>query len=65
MIGPYKNWKHRHNFIPLNGGTLIEDYIEYKVPLGAIGNLITGSFIRKDITKIFSYRQKVIARTFS
>ena len=58
--GPYNYWYHTHKFEEKNGGTLIKDHVQYKVPFGVIGDLIVGSFIKKDLETIFSYRTKII-----
>lgn len=60
--GPYKKWIHTHTFIDLKGGTLIKDEIIYKIPFGAVGQLLLSSFIRNDIEKIFNYRTKVVKK---
>ena len=62
--GPYKKWVHTHTFINYGTGTLIKDYVEYKIPLGLIGNLLMGWFIKKDLKKIFTYRHQIIGEHF-
>jgi uncharacterized protein (TIGR01777 family) len=64
LKGPYKYWHHKHEFEDKNGGTIIKDYVSYKVPLGLLGDLVANSFIRKDIEQIFSYRRKKINELF-
>lgn len=63
--GPYKKWHHRHLFEPLGNGTLMRDYVRYKLPLGRIGEIVAGALVRKDVHSIFNYRQKIIAKMFS
>lgn len=63
--GPYTLWNHTHTFTPLENGTLIEDRIKYKVPGHLVGLLALGSFIRKDVTEIFSHRVKTIKGKFA
>ncbi|MBP9674449.1 MAG: TIGR01777 family oxidoreductase [Bacteriovoracaceae bacterium] len=57
--GPYSIWNHTHRFISCAGGTLIQDEVHFRLPFGILGSLFI-PFICKDITKIFSYRKKVI-----
>jgi ligand-binding SRPBCC domain-containing protein len=64
LKGPYKKWVHTHSFIPYEGGTLIVDEIKYQLPMGFLGNLFAGSFVKKDLSKIFGFRQKTIQRIF-
>src|SRR3954471_274743 len=37
--GPYRTWIHEHTFKAVEGGTLVEDHVEYALPLGPLGNL--------------------------
>ncbi|MCB0392366.1 MAG: TIGR01777 family oxidoreductase [Bdellovibrionales bacterium] len=60
LKGPYARWYHQHSFEELCGGTLMEDKIYYKLPMAPLGQLIAGSFVLKDIKKIFSYRKKYL-----
>ncbi len=60
--GPYAKWHHHHLFEPLAEGTLIRDYIRYRLPLGRMGEIIACAFVRNDIRTIFDYRQKIIEK---
>jgi ligand-binding SRPBCC domain-containing protein len=44
------------------GGSWLVDHIEYELPLGAIGNLVAGRFVRNKIDKMFDYRHAVTKR---
>jgi uncharacterized protein (TIGR01777 family) len=56
ISGPYTKWVHRHEFISTQRGTLIRDFIVYRIPLGFLGKLFAGFFIRKDLNRVFNYR---------
>lgn len=58
--GPYKKWEHLHHFEDLANGTLMTDRVCFRIPMGYMGNILLGSFIRKDVDKIFSYRNQTI-----
>lgn len=62
LKGPYKKWHHTHLFSNLGEGTLIEDKIDFQVPLGHIGRLLALQYVTNDVKKIFSYRMKVIEK---
>jgi ligand-binding SRPBCC domain-containing protein len=55
--GPYALWQHRHEFEPHEGGTIVRDRVRYRMPLGALGDLVAGSFVRSDLRRIFDYRR--------
>ena len=60
LKGPYKKWYHSHMFEQFPQGTLMKDRVVYELPLGRLGELFLGSFVRSDVTKIFSFRKKTI-----
>lgn len=62
--GPYAHWRHLHTFKAENGGTLVEDHVEFRVPLGTVGEVFGGAFVRSTLRRIFGYRQKTIGRRF-
>ena len=63
--GPYKIWEHTHFFKQVNGGVIMTDVVNYKLPLGLIGRLMNTLFIRKKIENIFSFRKKVLENMFN
>ena len=65
MKGPYKKWHHTHRFQATHDGTLVEDTVLYRLHFGYLGQLLTGRWVRRDIEKIFSFREKMIASIFS
>jgi len=62
--GPYSKWHHTHSFSKVKGGTLMDDNVIYRLPLGFLGFLLASYFVKSDVTKIFSHRQKTIGQYF-
>lgn len=62
LKGPYRLWHHTHEFRPFCGGTLMVDRVRYRLPLGFVGWLVSGHFVRKDVEGIFAFRRKFIAK---
>lgn len=62
--GPYSKWRHAHVFETVKGGTLVTDSVSYRVPGGIFGKFIVGPFVRRDLRKIFKYRQYKLATLF-
>jgi len=60
--GPYKIWEHTHEFKPFGTGTLMTDRVRYVLPLGFLGNLLGGPFVRSEIERIFQYRRAYIIK---
>jgi hypothetical protein len=61
LPGPYKLWHHTHTFEDRDGGTLCLDDVRY-YPRG--GALINWLFVRRDVNKIFAYRNQTLAQIF-
>jgi ligand-binding SRPBCC domain-containing protein len=53
--GPYTLWHHTHTFGESNGGTLCADQVHYLPRGGALTNWL---FVRRDVQRIFRYRQQ-------
>lgn len=64
LRGPYQRWDHTHEFEPYEGGTIIRDRVHYELPLGALGGIVAGSFVAKDVATIFDFRRTAIRAIF-
>lgn len=64
IYGPYSLWHHKHFIKEINGGVELEDIIDYKVPLGIIGQSIHPILVKPKLEEIFSYRQKKLIELF-
>lgn len=58
--GPYRLWRHTHEFAEQDGGTEMIDRVEYQLPLGPLGWLAERLFVRRQLKHIFDYRFRVI-----
>lgn len=63
--GPYKYWKHFHEFIPNEKGILMKDTVEYELPFGVLGNIVHSLLVKKKLNKIFDYRHQVLKQLFN
>lgn len=64
-LGPYAFWHHQHILEPVEKGVLMTDIVSYKLPLCFLGNLANWLFVKNQLEKIFSYREKVINKKFA
>jgi uncharacterized protein len=62
--GPYALWQHTHYFFPYKGGTLIRDKILYRIPLGALGRMLLGKMVCRDLHRIFDFRKARVLSKF-
>jgi ligand-binding SRPBCC domain-containing protein len=62
LKGPYKLWVHRHEFEADGAGTIIRDEVNYQLPLGILGALAHLVSVRRDLERIFAYRQQATER---
>ena len=63
-FGPYAFWHHQHHFTAVEGGVLMEDILNYKVPLGFLGDIVDSLFVKSEVEGIFTYRKKVLIERF-
>ncbi len=63
-FGPYSLWHHKHFFKKINGGILMEDIVDYKIPYGLIGQFAHIIFVKKKLEKIFNYRHTKLEKLF-
>ncbi len=62
--GPYKLWHHTHRFAAEGESTRISDEVLYELPFGILGRLAHLAMVRRDVEKIFDYREDRIRSLF-
>ncbi len=62
LRGPYRLWRHRHEFAASGEATVVRDHVEYALPFGALGELAHMAFVRRDLRRIFDFRHEAAAR---
>ncbi|CAK9252042.1 unnamed protein product [Sphagnum jensenii] len=50
-FGPYALWHHKHFFRAVPGGTEMTDLLDYKLPLGFLGNIAHALFVQANMKK--------------
>lgn len=53
--GPYRLWVHEHTFTESDGGTRVEDTVDYAVHFGG---LVQRFLVEPDLRRIFEYRKR-------
>jgi ligand-binding SRPBCC domain-containing protein len=61
--GPYRRWIHTHRFVQTPDGTEMTDHVEYQLPLWPIGE-VGLPIVRRQVNRIFNYREQVIRNVF-
>jgi Uncharacterized conserved protein len=64
LYGPYALWHHKHFIKEIPGGIELEDVIDYKVPLGILGQLVHPFLVKPKLEEIFKYRQDKLTELF-
>ena len=55
LKGPFKSWHHIHKFSENDdGNAVIHDQVNYRLPMGFIGNIVAGKMIKKRLTRMLS-----------
>lgn len=60
--GPFSQWRHEHRFESAGpDASVVEDRIEYRLPLGFLGRAVAGRWVRRRLERIFAYRHRTLA----
>jgi ligand-binding SRPBCC domain-containing protein len=63
-FGPYALWHHKHFIKEIDGGVEMEDIIDYKIPLGVLGQIAHPIIVKNQLKKIFEFREKKLIELF-
>ncbi|BAO76914.1 SRPBCC family protein [Winogradskyella sp. PG-2] len=63
-FGPYSLWHHKHFIKEIEGGVEMEDIIDYKVPMGILGQMVHPFLVKPKLEEIFNYRTKKLEELF-
>lgn len=61
VAGPYRWWRHEHRFEPVNGGTRVVDEVEFLPRVSWLSTWL----VRRDVRRIFEFRQRQLGRLLS
>jgi ligand-binding SRPBCC domain-containing protein len=61
LRGPYARWEHRHRFLEADGGTLMEDRVVYRLPLGGVGRVLHAALVGRQLRAVWAYRTRQLA----
>ncbi len=59
--GPFRKWEHTHRTLPgpTADQSVLEDSIDYELPLGSLGELFGGHFAKHKLDTVFAYRHAI------
>ncbi|WP_222983983.1 SRPBCC family protein [Flagellimonas meishanensis] len=63
-FGPYALWHHKHFLEEVAQGVKMEDIIDYKLPLGILGQMAHPFLVKSQLRKIFEYREQKLNALF-
>ncbi|GLU44969.1 SRPBCC family protein [Allomuricauda sp. NBRC 101325] len=63
-FGPYALWHHKHFIKEVPEGVEMEDIIDYKLPFGILGRLVHPIMVKKQLQKIFEFREAKLIELF-
>jgi len=64
LFGPYSLWHHKHFINEIEGGVEMEDIVDYKIPLGILGQMVHPFLVKPKLEEIFAYRTKKLEELF-
>ncbi|WP_426429979.1 SRPBCC family protein [Winogradskyella sp. HB-48] len=63
-FGPYALWHHKHFIKPIEDGVEMEDIVDYKIPMGILGQMVHPILVKPKLEEIFNYRTKKLEELF-
>ena len=63
-FGPYSLWHHKHFIKEIPGGVEMEDIIDYKIPMGILGQMVHPILVKPKLNEIFEYRRTKLIELF-
>lgn len=63
-FGPYSLWHHKHFIHEIDGGVEMEDIIDYKLPLGFLGQWAHPFLVKPKLKEIFDYRKEKLTAMY-
>lgn len=64
LYGPYALWHHKHFINEIEGGVEMEDIIDYKIPLGILGQMVHPFLVKPKLEEIFKVRTQKLEELF-
>ena len=63
-FGPYALWHHKHFLKEISGGVEMEDIVDYKVPMGILGQMVHPFLVKPKLKEIFDFRRQKLIELF-
>lgn len=63
-FGPYALWHHKHFLKEIPGGVEMEDIVDYKIPMGILGQMMQPFLVKPKLEEIFNYRREKLIELF-
>jgi len=65
VAGPFRSWTHVHRMIPEGPeACVLEDAIEYELPLGWLGRVVGRPLVNRKLTRLFAFRHDATRAAF-
>jgi ligand-binding SRPBCC domain-containing protein len=65
LHGPYAYWHHTHSFTETDDGTIVKDNVRYVLPFGLLGRAVHALVVRRQLSRIFDIRSRILEQYFS
>ena len=63
ISGPFSSWSHTHLFKSKDAASsILEDRIEYSLPLGILGKVFSQTMVKKKLKEMFEYRHTITSQ---
>jgi ligand-binding SRPBCC domain-containing protein len=59
--GPFRSFRHVHEFEPVPGGSIMTDRVEFRAPLGLLGRAVEKLVLRRYLQRLIRDRGRFLA----
>lgn len=63
--GHFAYYRHKHMLIEKEGGTLIRDELEYRLPFSPISDWLVNFWVKKNLKETFEFRSRKMNQLFN
>lgn len=58
--GPFRSFWHEHRFVPVEGGTRVDDLVRFTAPLGPLGRVAEALVLRWYVPRLIDVRNEFL-----
>lgn len=58
LTSPFRDWRHTHRFRDSAGQGVLDDLIDYTLPVSPLSDVVAGRYARRELERMFAWRHR-------